>query len=294
MTTERLNEFAVLASLLNFSKAAEKLYITQSILSRHIIDMEKELGTTLFLRDTHGVSLTDEGKYFLREIQPLLKKTDDALSLLHENRFQADGRVKLTASEQVLNTPVMDFLRHFQNRYEDIHLDLHPISSATSREKILQSDIFLTPCDISALMPDTVECAFLTTQTAHIAFPPHHRFGSLQAASLSDLRDETLLVPFADELFGPYAQNALLADRKNHGHITRVAVKDARTAILMTELGYGVTIIPHHFKRTLYKSTRSIPVTDSECYFSIFCYLNGLRENPAAVLFYESIKNQFA
>ena len=45
MKTETLYEFLVLSKTLNYSKAAENLYISQSVLSKHIQEMEKELGT---------------------------------------------------------------------------------------------------------------------------------------------------------------------------------------------------------------------------------------------------------
>ena len=53
MDINRLNEFITLATLLNYSKAANQLYLTQPALSRHIHDLEQTLGTQLFIRDTH-------------------------------------------------------------------------------------------------------------------------------------------------------------------------------------------------------------------------------------------------
>ena len=52
MDINRLNEFITLATLLNYSKAANQLYLTQPALSRHIHDLEQTLGTQLFIRDT--------------------------------------------------------------------------------------------------------------------------------------------------------------------------------------------------------------------------------------------------
>ena len=62
MTTERLYEFLILSKVLNFSQAAESLYITQSVLTKHIQELEKELVTQLFTRTTHEVKLTPYGR----------------------------------------------------------------------------------------------------------------------------------------------------------------------------------------------------------------------------------------
>lgn len=67
MDINRLNEFIVLATHLNYSKAANQLFLTQPALSRHIHDLEQTLGAKLFIRDTHNVYLTSVGQLFLQK-----------------------------------------------------------------------------------------------------------------------------------------------------------------------------------------------------------------------------------
>ena len=70
MKMEYLKEFYTLAEFLNFTNAAEKLYITQPALSRHITSMEEELGVTLLKRTTKSVELTKAGA-MLHDALPL-------------------------------------------------------------------------------------------------------------------------------------------------------------------------------------------------------------------------------
>lgn len=58
-------EFVVLAETLHYANAAEKLYTTQSTLSKHIQAMEKELGAQLFVRGYHKLELTPFGRVML-------------------------------------------------------------------------------------------------------------------------------------------------------------------------------------------------------------------------------------
>lgn len=76
MEIERIREFIVLAKILNYSATARHLNITQPCLSRHIQSLEKELGVPLFVRDTHGVELSDKGRVFLEGAQTLLGEYD--------------------------------------------------------------------------------------------------------------------------------------------------------------------------------------------------------------------------
>ncbi|VUX15208.1 Hca operon transcriptional activator [Streptococcus pasteurianus] len=57
MDLEHLYEFAVLAESKNFSEAAEKLFISQSALSKHIKSLEQELGVPLFNRENRSATL---------------------------------------------------------------------------------------------------------------------------------------------------------------------------------------------------------------------------------------------
>lgn len=293
MTTERLEEFAVLASILNYSKAAEKLFISQPILSRHIKELERELGTALFVRDTHGVALTDEGKFFLKWVQPLLEKTERAVSALSDEHLGRAGTVRITCSEQSLTTHILAFIRSFTEGYSDIQLDLTPIITGSKREMIYSCDVFLTPCDFLDMLRRDTEGAYLKAQQPLLAIPPFHHFGDMQEIQLEDLKCEDLIVPFADETFGPYARNAMAAARKCHGTLRKIGAENAQAGLLMVELGVGVMLIPHHLKHRVYPQTRTIPVADRDCVFPIYAYLNRSANNPAAKLFYKKLCEAF-
>lgn len=71
MELRQLKYFVKTAETLNFSEAARLLYVTQSTLSQQIRQLEQELGTALFVRDSHSVSLTESGEQLL----PLAKRT---------------------------------------------------------------------------------------------------------------------------------------------------------------------------------------------------------------------------
>ncbi|MCF0230504.1 MAG: LysR family transcriptional regulator, partial [Parasporobacterium sp.] len=69
MKSEHIKEFIVLAEELNYTKAAKKLYISHSSLSKHIAEAERELGVQLFVRTTHAVELTEAGRSVYRSFK---------------------------------------------------------------------------------------------------------------------------------------------------------------------------------------------------------------------------------
>ena len=75
--TRFLRSFVTVAELGTFSRAAEKLYVSQSALSRQIKGLEEALGTTLFERIGHGVVPTRSGAYLLEKARRLLRDVDE-------------------------------------------------------------------------------------------------------------------------------------------------------------------------------------------------------------------------
>ncbi|MDE5931802.1 MAG: LysR family transcriptional regulator [Lachnospiraceae bacterium] len=293
MTTEQLNEFYILSITLSYSKAAEKLYISQSTLSRHIKSMEEELNVHLFSRSTRNVVLTNEGKFLQTQIPLLLKRTMDIESILNSEFINTDGRVSVLYSTQTLNTGMLQFLRNFQEQYENISLEIEPLLSYPDIDMIYNTDIMISACDFIGVKPSDIDAMLATTQSAVLAIPPYHYFGNESTVSLFDLRDETLIVPHEDDLTGPYAQLSFLAKHKCYGHLSKINASTEDQALLLVELGRGVMILPHHLKHHVYAHTRTIPISDAECSFPIYTYYNRSNNNGAAALFFRSMMKHF-
>lgn len=76
MELRQLRYFTAVADTLNFSRAAESLYISQSSLSQQIADLEREIGVSLLKRSKRSVKLTEAGKTMLRLARNLLNSAD--------------------------------------------------------------------------------------------------------------------------------------------------------------------------------------------------------------------------
>ncbi len=77
MKIQSMREFITLSELKNFNYAAEKLFLSQPTLSRHIKELEEELGVTLFSRSTRRVELTEYGLYFLPFAKRIVSAEDE-------------------------------------------------------------------------------------------------------------------------------------------------------------------------------------------------------------------------
>lgn len=97
MKTEYLREFVVLAQCLNFSIAAEQLYVAQSTLSSHVAQLEAETG--LRLVDRSGATrLTEEGVVFLEAVKESLSLLDEAVEHGRMLQDSDTGSVRIACS----------------------------------------------------------------------------------------------------------------------------------------------------------------------------------------------------
>ncbi len=98
MDLKKLQQVIAIAREKNISKAAESLYISQSVLSLNLKSIEKELNCTLFQRSTHGLTITYEGERFVDTAQCILSAWDRLKREIHDIKNENCGRVKLGIS----------------------------------------------------------------------------------------------------------------------------------------------------------------------------------------------------
>lgn len=99
MELRHIRYFLAVAEEMNFSRAAEKLCIAQPPLSRQIMDLENELGVTLFNRKKHALSLTDEGMLFKQYAIQVLELVDHSTSEVKELKHGLQGMLNLGTVE---------------------------------------------------------------------------------------------------------------------------------------------------------------------------------------------------
>lgn len=92
MELRQLRYFVAVADTLNFSRAAESMFVSQSALSKQISDLEQELGVLLFRRSKHNVELTEAGILLMDEAKAILLRSEKLAPLLQQANQNAKER----------------------------------------------------------------------------------------------------------------------------------------------------------------------------------------------------------
>ena len=98
MTLQQMNYIMEIDRCGSMNKAAQSLFVSQSALSSAILEVEKELGITIFRRSNRGIALTEDGRELLNQIAPIVEQ-NRRLSRYYSQR-QDTGRVHLSVSAQ--------------------------------------------------------------------------------------------------------------------------------------------------------------------------------------------------
>jgi DNA-binding transcriptional LysR family regulator len=107
--------FVAVADHLNFTKAARQLHLSQPPLTRYIQALEEKLGTKVFNRSTHAVSLTASGAFFLEDARAVLRHLDRATEAVRRVRRGEMTRLRLAFIGALLDEKFVRLLQKFRN-----------------------------------------------------------------------------------------------------------------------------------------------------------------------------------
>ncbi|KRL27089.1 LysR substrate binding domain protein [Limosilactobacillus frumenti DSM 13145] len=125
METRVLKYFLTVARTNNITKAARKLHITQPTLSRQIMDLEQELGVTLFDRQNRHLQLTKQGALFQQKAMLLLSLLDQTKQELQQSGHDLVGTVNLGCVVSNASSYIMKKVAAFQERYPDVQFNIY-------------------------------------------------------------------------------------------------------------------------------------------------------------------------
>lgn len=292
MKTEYLYEFSVLAQTLSFSRAAQALFLSQSTLSKHIQHMEDVLGAQLLVRSTHAVSLTEAGRLLASQSDRIVRQCSRAQRQLRKGIASMEGRLSVGCSTEIsCASHIRMFFSAFLRQYPGIDLHLEVLAKMP-RDTLDRYDIVISPCSYFDL-PEGSRAVLVRRHETYLVLPPGHPLMSHSTIGLHQLAGQTLLVPYADELFGPYAQNGQLAVRSCAQKLNSIPVPNLTTALMLVSLAQGVLIAPRYVHSLAPSDLFLVAISNPNCRFDEYLYAASPAENPAAELFIDEFLSTY-
>lgn len=143
MELRHIRYFIALAGSLNFTRAAERVHVTQSTLSHQIGQLERELGKPLFERTGKKVSLTEAGEQFLAYATRALKELDQGIGALKEADDELSGTVRVGAAHTFNLGIIPACVATFMTRHPTVKVVVYELSADAIDAGLLRGDIDL-------------------------------------------------------------------------------------------------------------------------------------------------------
>ena len=236
--------FSVIAKFLNFTKAAEVLFISQPSLSRQIKDLEQQIGVSLFIRNNKMVKLTPAGEVFLKESEKLLA---DMKNLMERTR-RAD---KVTNKSLMFASISNDFfyiiktLKAYENHVEgsiSTHIDYCLLGTVV--DSILKNLIdigFTTEFEVYNV-PFLSFIPFVESKML-LVVPSDSKYANQEIISFQELKQERFF------FYKDYGKEVLVNwCRKKEMELSNIEIYDEPIALesllIKVQMGAGITFIP--------------------------------------------------
>ncbi len=291
MRIDYIECFRVLAETLNYTNAANRLYMTQSSLTRTIQLMEEELGFQLFDRTRRSVTLTPAGHNLYNNSDELLKKY---YSIIERARNVSDGYsgiIHFATHAFSVNAIVLDIIHNFQKKYPEIYLEI----KASNSERM-----------ISSINEKFVDCAIGTTKSLNkdikriplkyfrncVVLSPDHLLSNKKEISFEELRNERFAVISRKFAGLGYESIKSKARRVGFDPFIEEAAESVQHLLSIIATGRAITILSDNYKDIAMERLKFIPLIDESIVELAFMWDQNSK-NPCVNIFAEFIRENY-
>ena len=268
MNTQQLYYFVTAAETLNFSKAAEKCYISQTAMSLQIKSLEQLVGVPLFNRDQHHVELTAAGKIYLEEAREILRRSEEAVHLARTAAEGISGNLSIGFLKGYGLSSLSASLSDFRQAFPGISLQL-----VRDNMTALFGHLEEGSCDVIFNLAPYVhelvqfEHRFISRVPMMAILSAKHPLAEEETLRYRDLEHESFIIMQPKDRSNNEAEEVLLCHQRG-GFLPNIVGRETEieTMLLMIAAGLGLGMLPEYGVRWYKKDEyiRIIPLVKDD------------------------------
>jgi DNA-binding transcriptional LysR family regulator len=191
----QLRVFVAVAEQLSFTRAAERLHLTQQTVSKSIAALERELGVELLERTTREVRLTAAGETLLDAGAAVLRAADEAFLRARLVGAGLAGTIRVGVSPAIGPEDRAEVVQALRERGEDVSVALLDFRPGQLRELLRDQEIELALTRAAGTLDETLHAAELRPSRMALYVPAGHPLAAREAVAPKQLDGERLQVP---------------------------------------------------------------------------------------------------
>ena len=259
-----LRAFVAVAEERHFSRAAERLHISQPPLSQRIAGLEHKLGVALFRRGRGGVWLTAAGQALLPQARVVLEQLARAEQLARQAGLGESGQLSIGfAGSMPFSERLPRLLRDFRQAWPDVRLQLREQSSSEQIRQLLEHGLdvgFIRPTRHDA--EHALETRLLLREPLFVALHSEHALAASPRLALRRLREQPFILYSSQ--FGAGLREQILGMCLRAGFTPQVVqdVHEMPTLISLVSAGIGVGLVTASMQRASVPHVRYLALSD--------------------------------
>lgn len=255
MKLEQIRIFLELARELHFWRTAEKMYLTQSALSRQMQALEEELGFPLFVRNKRSVKLTAAGEFMREEWTRMLEEIGNVHRQAKQISQGEIGTIRIGHPGSISYSFLPELLAETSARYPNLQFELIEISAVDLDRALLGYKIDV---GFNRDLPRNEQLSFeLLNQDSFALFvPDNHWLRGDEFNGLQDVSEEKFIMPSLKN-GSQYAETLkAIFDAYEFAPQTYIESDFGATILSLVARGLGVSVMPASYSRQLPKGVR--------------------------------------
>ena len=245
MELRHLRYFLAVAKELNFTKASEKLFISQPPLSRQIKELENEIGAQLFIRNNKKVVLTEAGKYFKQEITSQLQNLEAIILKTKKISENLSGEYRIGYISSTFSNTITKLVQFLIEKYPYLNIKLFEVSTAKQILALEQSKLDLGVIR-APIISTKVDSKLWFKDSFSLVF--NNQIIKEKVEKLRQLENEVFV--FFNKDYAPTFHSYLIQICSYHGFTPNIVHEsnNVNSIIQLVRNGLGVSIVPSSLK----------------------------------------------
>jgi DNA-binding transcriptional LysR family regulator len=285
---KQLSYFISVADHLNFTKAAQHHYISQTAMSQQIMALEQQLGVKLFNRNNRSVELTTAGKVFYDEAKFIVAKTKEAIEKAQRAFSGVEGNLVIGFVGPYEKGFLPMLLKSFSSLYPTIHLSLVKTSMDNVGENLVHGviDVAFVP-KFGLQLSEDIQFESILKYPQCIVLYPGHFLANRRKIRRSEVAHEKFIT--AAQTKAPLAYNTMIQDCAKHGFSPNIIHQppSLETVLLMVEAEIGIALMPLCYRTYASKNLRFIELEGEDEHVELIAAWKDNNHNPSIPLFIE-------
>ncbi|MGL1891582.1 MAG: LysR family transcriptional regulator [Spirochaetaceae bacterium] len=265
MEIKLLRSFISVATLKSFSAAARELNTVQPAISRHISDLEEELGVSLLWRNTREVKVTAAGQSLLKDSLVILEQENRAVDNVKKAASGQIGNINIGYLSSACFTFLPELIRTYSKEYPDVNIRLFEMSVQEQIEAFENEDIDI---GISRTLPEklilNIASQELYMDKLYIVVSSSHPMAGYNELDLDLLSEEEFIL--FDRFEAPVIYHKIFTECLKHNFIPNIISQPKTMQTVITEVAseLGISIVPGCIKRLYTEGCKFISIKNHE------------------------------